>query len=59
MNLSFVVFEPVSSRVLVEIEISCSQWEGSACTHDEPCFCLLGVGGGVFFVLASFFPMCS
>jgi hypothetical protein len=46
-----VVFEPVSSRVFLEIGISCSQWEGSACTHDGPCkgwgersfydFCLL------------------
>ncbi len=44
MNLYFLVFEPISSRVFVEIEISCSQWEGSACTHDGPCFCLLGVG---------------
>jgi hypothetical protein len=33
-------------QTVLEIEISCSQWEASACTHDEPCFCLLGVGGG-------------
>ncbi len=44
MNLSFLVFEPVSSRIFVEIEISCSQWEGSTCIHDGPYFCLLRVG---------------
>jgi hypothetical protein len=32
-------------------EISCGQWEGSACTHDGPCFLLFeGVGGEGFFI---------
>jgi len=47
-------------------EISCSQWEGSECTHDGPCFFLLGVGvelRGVifwfFFLAPNVFPTCS
>jgi len=36
----------------LEIEISCSQWEGSACTHDGPWFFLGrgGAGRGMFFL---------
>ncbi len=36
-------------QTVLEIEISCNQWEGSACTHDGPCFSpLQGWVGGVF-----------
>jgi hypothetical protein len=45
------------------IEISCSQWEGSACTHDGPCFLLFeGVGGGglkKFPLVPNIFSPCS
>jgi len=30
------------SPIILEKEISCSQWEGSTCTHDGPMFFLLG-----------------
>ncbi len=41
--------------IVLEIEISCSQWKGSACIHDGPYFSLLWVRWGEFFL---FFP-CS
>jgi hypothetical protein len=43
------------------IEISCSQWEGSACTHSALIFFLLSfvwVGEGFFFIFP-LFPTCS
>jgi hypothetical protein len=48
----------------LEIEIACSQWEGSAHTHDGPCFFFLfrvgwGEVGGVIFCFSSLFPMCA
>ncbi len=63
------IYAPVISpgqkwwQTVLEREISCSQWEASACTHDEPCFCLLGEGGGrhflFFFLVPNVFPTCS
>jgi hypothetical protein len=46
---------------VLEIEISCSQWEGSTCTHERSSFFLLGGGGGIrdFFVLFLLFPSSS
>jgi hypothetical protein len=45
------------------IEISCRQWEGSACTHDGPCFLLFeGVGGEgiyIFPCVPNVFSPCS
>jgi hypothetical protein len=37
---------------------SCSQWEGSACTHAGSSFFLLGEGTEGFFFVFSLFPMC-
>jgi hypothetical protein len=45
--------------IVLEIKVSCSQWDSPACTHDGPCFFLLGAGRGEFFCLSSMFPMCS
>ncbi len=38
-------------QIILEIEISCSQWEGSTSTHDGPWFFLSrgSLGGGKFF----------
>ncbi len=36
---------------ILEKEISCSQWEGSTCTHDGPMFFLWGAWGGVGWVI--------
>ncbi len=40
------------------VEILCSQWEGLACTHDGPCFFILGVGWGAAELFLVFSP-CS
>jgi hypothetical protein len=47
--------------MVLYIEISCSQWEGSACTQSALIFSLVsfewqGCGGGF---LSNMFPMCS
>jgi hypothetical protein len=46
---------------VLEIEISCSQWEGSACTHERSIFFLFegGVGKQGFFGFFPLFQMCS
>jgi hypothetical protein len=49
-------------QTVLEIEVSCSQWEGSACTPDGPWFFLYGGAGGVifwiFFLVCNVFPTC-
>jgi hypothetical protein len=40
----------------LEIEISYSQWEGSACTHERSSFFLLREGEGEFFIYFSLVP---
>jgi hypothetical protein len=43
----------------LEIEISCTQWEGLACTQSALIFFLLSfLGGGIFFIF-TLFPKCS
>ncbi len=50
-------------QTVLEREISCSEWEGSACPHERSNFFLKflrGWGRGFFFLFFSpFFPMCS
>ncbi len=47
-------------QTLLDIEVSCSQWEGSACNHEGSSFFLLsGVRGGIFWVFFFLFPICS
>jgi len=43
---------------IFKIEISCDQWEGSACPHDGPYFFLKGWGVVGIFCFFSLFPMC-
>ncbi len=45
---------------VLEIKISCSQWEGSPCTHEQSNFFSFREGKiGIFFLFFPFFPMCS
>jgi hypothetical protein len=46
-------------QTVLQIEISCSQWEVPACTHDGPWFFLFGGGvGRVFFFLDLYCSQC-
>jgi hypothetical protein len=45
-------------QTILKIKVSCSQWEGSACTHEAPSFFLWGGGGGLEERDFLFFP-CS
>ncbi len=44
---------------ILEIEISCSQWEGSACTYERSSFSLFERGNRDFFCFVPLFPMYS
>jgi len=37
---------PKQRQTILEIKVSCSQWEGSACTHEGSSFFSFGEGGG-------------
>jgi hypothetical protein len=46
---------------VLEVEISCNQWGGSACTHEQSSLFLFEWGGGEIGIFCFFhlFPMCS